>query len=525
MTTKLKNLSKYEDEMWLCARCGDCSLADKIVASNRDVYLPCAVKNVLGFEAYAARGRIMIMNDLLNEKIPLSNDIADWAYTCTTCKNCMETCTATADGVNLPDMMEALRKDLVVNEFSIQRHEEIENSIINEFNPYNETQDFRRKAFGDREFPLKAEVVYFTGCTSSYREKEIAVTTVELLDKLGVNYTVLQDEKCCGSILLRLGREKAFGGLTEHNIESVKRTGAKTVITACAGCYRTWKVDVVEAGYNYEFQVLHITEFLDKLISEGDASFELKNKLRVTYHDPCHLGRHSEVYEAPRRVIESVENVELVEMQTNKRYAHCCGSGGGVKGTYGNLANEMAGNRIREAEETGAELLLTACPFCYRGLKDGAKLIESDIKILDLPTFLLDAKIGRKPIRKKEEDLLKLRFMEYLVQHPMIFDGLKEGAIIDYEIGDNRFYIEVVENRKVEANPHRAENPDVELMFSPEAVKALVTFDSEDEYAAQFGKFFKEPTDEKWIRFNLRLNIVKLLMKGYRKFAQKAGLI
>lgn len=524
MTSNLKNLSKYEDEMWLCARCGDCSLADKTVASNRDVYLPCAVKNVLGFEAFAARGRIMIMNDLLNERIPLSNDIADWAFTCTTCKNCMETCTATADGVNLPDMIEALRKDLFANGFSVQKHDEIENSIINEFNPYKETRDFRLKVFGDRQFPSQAEVVYFTGCTSSYREKEIAVTTVELLDKLGVNYTVLPDERCCGSVLLRLGREKVFADLTEHNIESIKRSGAKTVITACAGCYRTWKVDVVEAGYKYDFQILHITEFLDNLISKGNTSFELKDKLRVTYHDPCHLGRHSGVYEAPRRVIESIDNVELVEMETNKRYAHCCGSGGGVKGTYGDLANEMAGNRIREAEETGAELLVTACPFCYRGLKDGAKLIDSDIKVLDLPTFLLDAKIGRN-MKRKEEEPLKLKFMEYLVEHPLIFDGLKKGAIIDYEIADNRFHIEVVGKGKVEAKPHRAENPDVELMFSHAAVETLVSFDSEDEYAAQFGKFFKEPTDDKWIRFNLRLNIVKLLMKGYRKFAQKAGLI
>ena len=510
--------------MWLCARCGDCSLADKTVASNRDVYLPCVIKNVLGFEAFAARGRIMIMNDLLNERLPLSNDIADWAYTCTTCKNCMETCTATADGVNLPDMMEALRKDLVANSFSIQKHEEIENSIINEFNPYKETQDFRLKVFGNREFPPKAEVVYFTGCTSSYREKEIAVTTVELLAKLGVNYTVLPDERCCGSVLLRLGREKVFGDLTKHNIESINRTGAKTVVTACAGCYRTWKVDVVKAGYEYDFRILHITEFLDELITKGIASFESKDKLKVTYHDPCHLGRHSEVYEAPRRVIESIGNVELIEMATNKRYAHCCGSGGGVKGTYGELANEAAGNRIREAEETRAELLLTACPFCYRGLKDGAKQVGSDIKVLDLPTFLLDTKIG-KNVKKVKEEPLKLKFMEYLEGHPMIFDGLKKGAIIDYEIEDSRFHIEIIGKGDVIAKPQRAENPDVELMFSPAAVETLITFTSEDRYAEQFGKFFKEPTDLKWIRFNLRLNIVKLLMKGYRKFAQKAGLI
>jgi len=390
-------------------------------------------------------------------------------------------------------------------------------------NPYKEKKDYRHLVFGDREFPDQAEVVYFTGCTASYREKEIAVTTLELLSKLGIDFTVLKDERCCGSVLLRLGRENVFADLTEHNIASVKQTGAKTVVTACAGCYRTWKVDIVEAGYKYDFQVLHITEYLDKLMSESDTSFEIKDKLRVTYHDPCHLGRHSEVYEAPRRVIESIENVELVEMKTNKRYAHCCGSGGGLKGTYGNLADDIAGNRIKEAEETGAELLLTACPFCYRGLRDGARHIGSDLKVLDLPTFLLDVTIG-KGGKRREEEPLKLQFMNYLTEHPLIFDGLKKGAVIDYAITDSRFHIEVVGKREIEAKPHRAENPDVELMFSPAAVETLVTFDSEDEYAAQFGKFFKEPTDEKWIRFNLRLNIVKLLMKGYRKFAQKAGL-
>ncbi len=518
------NLQPFKDELWLCGRCGDCSLADKIVASDRGVNHPCAVKNVLGFEAYSAKGRVMIINDLIEGKLEINQDIANLAYACNICKNCQETCLATADGIRIPDMMEALRKDLLKNGFSMQKHEEIEDSIVNEFNPYKESRDLRLNVFGNREFPPKADVVYFTGCTSSYREKEIAVTTVELLSKIGINYTVLPDEQCCGSILLRLGREKALENLTKHNIESIKRTGAGTVITACAGCYRTWKVDVVEAGYKYDFRILHITEFLDELISEGITSFASGDRLRVTYHDPCHLGRHSQVYEAPRRVIESVGNVELVEMATNKRYAHCCGSGGGLKGTYADVANEVAGNRIREAEETEAKLLLTACPFCYRGLKDGARHIGSDIRVLDIPTFLLDTKISRSMKRAKDEPL-KLKFMEYLTNHPMIFDGLKKGAVIDYEIEDSRFHIEVTGKREVVARPQRADNPDVELMFSLAAVNTLVTFDSEDKYAEQFGKFFKEPTDSVWIRFNLRLNIVKLLMKGYRKFAQKAGLI
>ena len=313
------NLEAYKDELWLCGRCGDCSLADKTVASNRGVFHPCAVKNVLGFEAYSGRGRTMIMNDLLQGELEVTQDVVDWAYTCTTCKNCQETCTATADGIRIPDMMEALRKDLYSNELTISKHDTIEDSIVNEFNPYNEVSDQRLLMFGDRVFPETSDIVYFTGCTGVYREKEVVTSTVQLLDKLGVHFTVLPDERCCGSVLLRIGRTKSFDELTQHNIESVKRTGAKMLITACAGCYRTWKIDVPKAGHEYDFEVLHITEFLDRYIENGKASFKSLDGMRVTYHDPCHLGRHAEVYEAPRRVIESVDNVDLVEMETNRR--------------------------------------------------------------------------------------------------------------------------------------------------------------------------------------------------------------
>ncbi|TFH05185.1 MAG: hypothetical protein E4H14_13275, partial [Candidatus Thorarchaeota archaeon] len=312
--------------------------------------------------------------------------------------------------------------------------------------------------------------------------------------------------------------------ITKANLEQMKAAGAKTIVTACAGCFRTWKVDVPNEGFKYDFEILHVTEFLDRLIQKGKIGFESPKPIRVTYHDPCHLGRHAEVYEAPRRVIEYVENVTLVEMETNKRYAHCCGSGGGVKGSFGDLANDVAGNRIREAEETEADVLVTACPFCHRGLVDGAKHIESELPVLDLPEFLLPfAREAREKIA--DENLLKQDFMAYLSIHPKIFEGLKKGAVIDYDLEGDRFHVLVTDKSQIDVNPFRAENPDVELIFAPKAVEKLITFVNEDEYAARFGFFFKEPTDDEWIKFVLRLNIVKLLMKGYRKFAQKAGLI
>ncbi len=522
---EFKHLSKFKEDLWLCARCGDCSLADKTVASNRDVFHPCAVKNVLGFETYASRGRIMVMNDLMDGEIDITDDVINWAYTCTTCRNCQETCTATAEGIRLPDMMESLRRDLFEGGHSMKKHDAIEDSIRNENNPYKESASSRLDLFGEREWPEKAEFVYFVGCTSSYREKEIARDTVSLLDKIGVNYTILPEEKCCGSVLLRLGHTDLFVGLTQDNIDAIKQSGAKAVITACAGCFRTMKMDVPDQGIELPFEVLHITEFLDTLIREGKASFEAPAPIKVTYHDPCHLGRHAEVYEAPRRVIQAVENVELIEMETNKRYAHCCGSGGGVKGTYGDLANQISLDRIEEAVDTGAEILVTACPFCHKGLQDGMNLSNEKMPVLDLPSFLLPYVRESKKSKEMKESPLKKKFMDYLAKHPLIFDGLKKDALIDYIIEEDRFHVLVLDDGKIEVNPIRGENPDVELTFSPKAVEKLTSLKTEDEYAAQFGLFFKEPTEDEWIKFNLRRNIVKLLMKGYRKFAQKAGLI
>jgi Fe-S oxidoreductase len=157
------NLSKYQEDLWLCARCGDCSLADKTIASKRDVFMPCAVKNVLGFEAYSARGRIMVMNDLLNGTIDLTDDVLQWLYTCTTCKSCQETCTATAEGIKVPEMTEALRNDLVNAGYELPKHKAIEESIINLGNPYKEEREERLNLFGERDWPETADVVYFVG--------------------------------------------------------------------------------------------------------------------------------------------------------------------------------------------------------------------------------------------------------------------------------------------------------------------------------------------------------------------------
>ncbi|MEE9151912.1 MAG: heterodisulfide reductase-related iron-sulfur binding cluster [Thermoplasmata archaeon] len=233
-------------------------------------------------------------------------------------------------------------------------------------------------------------ITYFPGCMATYRAKDIAKGTIELLKKGGVEFKLLgADEWCCGSVLLRTGNVELARKIAEHNIQAFKKAGTTQVLTSCAGCYRTLKKDYEEMFGKQDFEVIHIVDFLEGLIDEGKLKFP-RVEMKVTYHDPCHLGRHSDIYEAPRRILSSIQGLELLEMARNRKDARCCGAGGGVRAAFAELADQMADERLGEAEETGAEVLTSACPFCTFALRDAAKRKGSKIRVLDLPELLVE---------------------------------------------------------------------------------------------------------------------------------------
>jgi Fe-S oxidoreductase len=181
----------------------------------------------------------------------------------------------------------------------------------------------------------------------------------------------LEDEKCCGSVLLRTGFLKEAQEQIRKNSEIFKD---ELILTSCAGCYKTLKED-------YEgIEVIHISQLLDTLINEGKLNFSKKD-FDVTYHDSCHLARHCEVFEEPRNVVRSVAN--LVEMKNNREDSLCCGAGGGVKSAYPEIADEMAKLRLSQAHETGCSTLVTPCPFCKLNLEN------DEMEVLDLTEFLI----------------------------------------------------------------------------------------------------------------------------------------
>ena len=214
-------------------------------------------------------------------------------------------------------------------------------------------------------------MLYFRGCTAREKLPDIQDATEKLLKLANVDYHILDDEKCCGSVLLRTGFLKEAQEQIKKNTEILK---GETIITSCAGCYKTLTED-------YDgLDVIHISQLLNQLIKENKIKLS-KNDFDVTYHDSCHLGRHCDVFDEPREVIESVAN--LVEMKNIRENSLCCGAGGGVKSAYPEIADHMAKSRIAQAKETGCETLVTPCPFCKLNLEN------DDLEVLDLTEFLV----------------------------------------------------------------------------------------------------------------------------------------
>ncbi len=229
------------------------------------------------------------------------------------------------------------------------------------------------------------DILYYVGCTAAYDNnvKEVAINTINIFNELGLNYGILgKEEKCCGSVMLRIG-DYEFERLAEYNIRLFNALNIKTLVTSCAGCYRTIKGDYKRIG-KLNMEVLHVAELMARLIREKKLVLEHEVPMKVTYHDPCHMGRHSNVYDTPREILRAIPGLEFVEMDRILEFSRCCGAGGGLKAGFPDIQNLMAQERVRDAERTGAERLVSTCPFCYQGLQIGINAISSTVKMTDL---------------------------------------------------------------------------------------------------------------------------------------------
>lgn len=391
----LTNLSKLQQMVVSCSRIGDCRQMVKPAVGRYDV---CPVKDYLGgFEPYMARGKLRMADGLLKGTLGVSEGLAKAFYECTLCGSCKEACHKSGNAcIELPisrwidhvKLFEAIRADLVESGFGpMPRHKELYGSIKKEHNPYFEKHDERGKwMHGETKLPTKGKLVLYTGCTEPYRQPELLTSLLGILNAAEIKVAVMNPEEyCCGSVAIRTGNRALAENLAKHNVEALKNAGAKDVLVHCSGCYRTMKVDYPDIVGKLPFNVVHATEFIRDLIKDG--KLVLKEGAvdgKVTYHDPCHLGRQAGVYDPPRDVLKAIPGLQLVEMKRIRENAWCCGAGGGVKSAFPDLAVSVGVDRITEAEATKADFISSACPFCRSNLLEAAKAKKARINVKDV---------------------------------------------------------------------------------------------------------------------------------------------
>lgn len=379
-------LEEVKEWLHYCGRCNSCKYI------YRDYRNSCSAFMKFYFEPYTSGGKIWMAHDLALGKYDWSPSIVQKVFSCTLCGNCTIQCQQEA-GKHALDIFEALREEAVERGLGpLAAHRLFLENVEKVNNPYGDPKEDRFKGVPEKYFISDADVIYYVGCTSAYREKQLLNSVIPILDKLNVKFTLLKDEVCCGSPLLTTGQFKAARRVAEHNVNLINTTSGQTVIASCAGCLRTLKKQYERKyGLKIQKEVLHVSEFLARKLKSLKKLYQGGKKPleKATYHDPCHIGRHIGIFEEPRKVLKSIPGIEFVEMGRNRDNAWCCGAGAGVKSGFKEWALEISEERIKEAEETGAKYLVSTCPFCERNLRDATENMKSSIEVIDLCQLVL----------------------------------------------------------------------------------------------------------------------------------------
>src|SRR6266404_4314293 len=326
---------------------------------------------------------------------------ADEIWACTSCKACDEICPV---NIEILDKILDMRRYLTLMESEFPA--ELGNtyrSMENSGNAYGLNQgergDWAEQLEGveivEAGSPLEHEYLYFVGCAGSFddRNKKTSRALAKLLQRAGIDFAILgPSEMCNGDQARRAGNEYIFQMLAMQNVEIFDGMGVKKIITQCPHCFNVLKNDYPQVGGNYE--VIHHSQLLDELVRDGRLSLEGASlEERVTYHDYCYLGRHNDVYLAPRRVVGSLAGIDLVEMPRNGTRGMCCGAGGARMWMEEHTGKKVNTERSQEAIATGASRIAVACPFCYVMFDDGVKGEgkDEDVRVQDIAEMLWEA--------------------------------------------------------------------------------------------------------------------------------------
>jgi len=393
---------KFRKPLYFCMRDGYCRV---MTCHELRFEKICPIREFESTWEYRySRGKCAIARGLYEGEIELTEDVAEIFYMCTLCGNCREHCIAyysflkgfsEEKNLDTVELFEEVRAELVKQGFGpLKQHKAFTKSIVNYENPYQQprggrtrwlrtmSKDVKVKKIGKADH---ADVLYYPGCTASYNQEiqSVVRNTCIILEKARINFGILgNDERCCGSIAKRIGDLELFERQAKANIEMINELGVETVVTSCAGCYKTMKQDWPEFG-ELKPRLAHTVEFVAELMKDNKLKLKKDDKddeSVVTYHDPCHLGRHSRVFDPPREILDRLPGVKRVEMYPTRENAFCCGAGGGVMSGFPDLAVKIASGKIDKAIEANADILVSACPFCLTNLGQANKIAKTQVK-------------------------------------------------------------------------------------------------------------------------------------------------
>lgn len=348
-----------------------------------------------GFEAASPRAKVHFLKEQREGTAELTDAWADRLFQCTSCERCVEVCQT---DIPLVEVWEEARATLVrLGKGPLPQHKKMREFVELKKNPYNEPTEERGRWMQPHHKPAaQAELLVFAGCTAAYRMPPMLQTGVTILQQQGIPYCYAgPTEVCCASPFIRTGQTEIADQLMASNVAMVQRMGVKRIVTACSGCAKTLKKDYpawAEAhGQPWDVKVIHFAELYAQLLGEGKLALDAPIRKRVTYHDPCHLGRSQRIFDEPRAILRAIPGLELVEMPHARDESRCCGAGGGVKAGYPAMAAEIARSRVQEAVDTGAEVLVTMCPFCQTSFAQAIKELGASIMLAGVDELILQS--------------------------------------------------------------------------------------------------------------------------------------
>ena len=398
-------LLDYRADAMRCTRCSYCKWIPFDLVKSARFAKGCPSVDFNNFHNYSGGGRLITYLSLLDGRSEITDRVVDIAFKCQLCGNCDVTCKVCRYDMEVLEALHEFRAWLVEQGRVPERYPRIMEAYRREHSMIGQPSAERRRwAEGIVAKDLtteKAEVVFHPGCRYSFDGDlaDVARTSVDLLRRAGVDFGILGAGTCCGGQAYHMGYRDDFAAAATRTLEAWAAAGVKTVVTPCADCYHTFKRLYPTVGSTVE--VVHMVEFVDRLLKAGELTFTTPVRLTVTYHDPCHLGRQGEpyvpwsgtekkiygqavvydpprpryigahgIYEPPRDVLRAIPGLELVEMERTREAAWCCGAGGGVGAAYPEFNAWTAAERVDEARCTGADALVTACPWCERNFLD-----------------------------------------------------------------------------------------------------------------------------------------------------------